>query len=117
MSRQFARWIWADDNYFVYILKDFLLELKRSYRCEIRDLEELKEVTDWKKMYKRCFSTRIWVLQTTVMELFYRLNFTPTLLTTSEFKDWINNRLPLKSGEEMTLDDTLDDTLNKDLPF
>jgi hypothetical protein len=122
MSRQFGRWIWADDNLFVYISKDFLLELKRSYRCEIKDLEDLKELTGWKKMYKRDPEGRVWVLQTTVMELFYRLNLTPKLLTTYEFQDWINNRLTLKSEEEMVLDDTTDDTINdtindKKIPF
>jgi len=96
MSRQFGRWIWADDDLFVYISKDFLLELKRSYRCEIKDLEDLKELTGWKKMYKRDPEGRVWVLQTTIMELFYKLNLTPQLLTTYEFLDWINNRLTIK---------------------
>jgi hypothetical protein len=118
ISRKFGRWIWADDNLFVYISRDFLLELKRSYRCEIKDLEELREITGWKKMSKRGFSTRIWVLQTTLMELFYRLNLTPKLLTSYEFQEWINNRLTFKFEEEMIIDDTIDDTINEqELPF
>jgi hypothetical protein len=30
-------------------MKDFLWELKKSYRCNIRDLEELSELTGWIK--------------------------------------------------------------------
>ena len=69
-------------------------------------------------MSKRGFSTRIWVLQTTLMELFYRLNLTPKLLTSYEFQEWINNRLTFKFEEEMIIDDTIDDTINEqELPF
>ena len=128
LSRRFGRWIWADDKLFVYISRDFLLELKRSYRCEIKDLEELREITDWKKMSKRWGSkeqdgaSRVWVLQTTIMELFYRLNLTPRLLTAYEFQEWINNRLPLEFKEEITSEDieedTIEDTINdKNIPF
>ena len=118
LSRQFGRWIWADDNLFVYVSRDFLLELRRSYRCEIKDLEEIKEMTGWKKMYKRDQEGRVWVIQTTVMDLFYRLNLTPRLLNSYEFQDWINNRLTLKSEEEIVSDDTVENTINdKELPF
>jgi hypothetical protein len=128
LSRRFGRWIWADDKLFVYISRDFLLELKRSYRCEIRDLEDLREITDWKKMSKRWGSkeqdgaSRVWVLQTTIMELFYRLNLTPRLLTAYEFQEWINNRMPLEFKEEITSEDieedTIEDTINdKNIPF
>jgi hypothetical protein len=117
-ARQFGRWIWADDNLFIYVSRDFLLELRRSYRCEIKDLEEVKEMTGWKKMYKRDHEGRVWVLQTTVMDLFYRLNLTPRLLNSYEFKDWINNRLTLKSEEEIVSDDTVENTINdKEFPF
>jgi hypothetical protein len=113
LSRHFGRWIWADDNLFVYVSRDFLLELRRSYRCEIKDLEEVKEMMGWKKMYKRDQEGRVWVIQTTVMDLFYRLNLTPRLLNSYEFQDWINNRLTIQS-EEMFTDDTIND---KELPF
>jgi hypothetical protein len=127
LSRRFGRWIWADDKLFVYISRDFLLELKRSYRCEIRDLEELREITDWKKMSKRWSSktqdgaSRVWVLQTTIMELFYRLNLTPRLLTAYEFQEWINNRMSLEFKEEITsedIEDTIENTVNdENIPF
>jgi hypothetical protein len=121
MTRQFPRWVWADENYCVYITNDFLNELQKFYRCSIKNLEELKEITGWRKMYKRCLNTRIWVLQTTMMELFYRLNLVPDFLTTAEFHDWINNRLQIKFSEEFIPDDSdtseIDNTLNKDLPF
>jgi hypothetical protein len=131
MSRQFSRWIWADENYYIYVTNDFLLELQKSYRSAIRNLEELREITSWIKMYKRCYEKRIWVLQTTMMDLFYRLNLTPEYLTTAEFHDWINKRLQIRFSEEIIpydsddasnelLNETsnkLDNPLNKDLPF
>jgi hypothetical protein len=105
-ERQFPRWIWCDENYIVYITNDFLLELQKFYRSTIRNLEELKEITGWIKMFKRCYNTRIRVLQTTVMDIFYRLNLTPDLLSTTEFHEWINNRSQINFSEEFILDDT-----------
>ena len=121
MSRQFPRWIWGDENYCVYITNDFLNELQKFYRCSIRNLEELKEITGWRKMYKRCFNTRIRVLQTTMMDLFYRLNLTPDFLSTVEFHEWINNKREIKFSEKFVPDDSdepeeIDNPLNKE-PF
>jgi hypothetical protein len=120
-ERQFSRWIWCDEKYIVYITNDFLLELQKFYRSTIRSLEELKEITGWIKMFKRCYNTRIRVLQTTVMDLFYRLNLTPDLLSTTEFDEWINNRSQIEFSEEFILDDTeiseeINNPINKD-PF
>jgi hypothetical protein len=105
-ERHFSRWIWCDENYIVYITNDFLLELQKFYRSSIRCLEELKEITGWTKMFKRCYNTRIRVLQTTVMDLFYRLNLIPELLSTTEFHEWINNRLQINFSEKFVIDDT-----------
>jgi hypothetical protein len=84
----FGRWIWIDSKDYVNISKDFLNELKKFYRCEIRDLEELSEITGWEKLIKRYEYTTVWVVRTTAIDFFYRLNYIPQLLDTDEFKLW-----------------------------
>jgi hypothetical protein len=106
----FGRWIWADDNHFLYLSKDFLLELKRSYKCQIRDLEELKELMGWEKKIKKYKNTTIYVVQTTLMDFFHRLNLIPKLVSAYEFEEWISNRLKIEPEEDL-------DTINEKLPF
>jgi len=100
---QFGRWIWVDDKKFVYLSKDFLLELKKSYKCNIRDLEELSELTGWQKKQKRYKDTKIYVVSTTITEFLYKLNYIPTLLDSYEFDLWLGNKLviqPLPEEED-----------------
>jgi hypothetical protein len=98
---QFGRWIWVDENGFVYISKDFLIELKKSYKCGIRDLEELSDLTGWEKKQKRCEKgdkkTTIWVVSTSVTEFFHKLNYIPRPMNSLEFEDFLANRLPKDS--------------------
>jgi predicted transcriptional regulator len=99
---QFGRWIWVDDKKFVYLSKDFLLELKKSYKCNIRDLEELSELIGWQKKQKRYKDTKIYVVSTTITEFLYKLNYIPTLLDSYEFDLWLNNKLEIQTPEEDT---------------
>jgi hypothetical protein len=98
---QFGRWIWVDDAGFVYISKDFLIELKKSYKCNVRDLEELSDLTGWEKKQKRCEKndkkTTIWVVSTSVTEFFHRLNYIPRPMNSLEFEEYLANRLPKDS--------------------
>jgi hypothetical protein len=101
---QFGRWIWVDEKKFVYISKDFLLELKKSYKCNIRDLEELSELTTWEKKQKRYKDTKIYVVSTTIMEFLHKLNYIPTLLDSYEFDLWLENKLiPTKEEQDEPL--------------
>ena len=115
----FGRWIWVDDKNFLYISKDFLLELKKLYRCDIKDLEELSELTGWIKKVKRYKSTTFHVVETSIMDFFYRLNYIPRLVTSYEFNEWIDKRLTINPEPE--IDNAIEDdnlnTLNPDLPF
>jgi hypothetical protein len=104
---QFGRWIWVDDKKFVYLSKDFLLELKKSYKCNIRDLEELSELVGWKKKQKRYKDTKIYVVSTTIMEFLYKLNYIPTLLDSYEFDLWLKNKLEIQSLPEEDPDEEL----------
>jgi len=97
---EFGRWIWIDNKDFIYISKDFLLELKKFNRCEIRDLEELAELTGWERIKKRFEFSKVWVVRTGVTDFFYRLNYIPQLLTTTEFKEWLMGRLEVKHPDE-----------------
>jgi len=99
----FGRWIWVDDNNMVYISKDFLIELKKINRCEIRDLEELSALTGWGRKKKRFEYSTIWVVFTGVEGFFYRLNYIPQLLTSTEFKEWLAGRLEVKHLEDETV--------------
>jgi hypothetical protein len=98
---QFGRWIWIDESGFVYISKDFLVELKKSYKCNVRDLEELSDLTGWEKKQKRCEKndkkTTIWVVSTSVTEFFHRLNYIPRPMSSLEFEEYLANRLPKDS--------------------
>jgi hypothetical protein len=95
---QFGRWIWIDDAGLVYISKDFLIELKKSYKCNVRDLEELSDLTGWEKKQKRCEKgdkkTTIWVVSTSITEFFYKLNYIPRNMSSLEFEEYLANRLP-----------------------
>ena len=113
-NKIFGRWIWVDDNNFLYISKDFLLELKKYYRCDIRDLEELSELTGWIKKIKRYKNTTLWVVETSIMEFFYRLNYLPRLVNSYEFEEWIANRLKIEPEPELENDTQDLDTLNKE---
>lgn len=105
-ARQFGRWIWIDDKDFVHISKDFLWELKKSYRCNIRDLEELSELTGWIKKRQRYSNTVIWVVSTAVTDFFHKLNYLPKMLTSLVFHAWLENKLDLSQ----LLSDTETDT-------
>jgi hypothetical protein len=115
----FGRWIWVDDKNFLYISKDFLLELKKHYRCDIKDLEELSELTGWIKKIKKYKTTTLWVVQTSIMDFFYRLNYIPRLVSSYEFNEWIDNRLKIEPEPEIGNEPENDnlDPLNQDLPF
>jgi hypothetical protein len=97
---EFGRWIWIDSKDYVNISRDFLHELKRSNQCEIRDLEELSELTGWEKTLKGYDYTKVWVVRTTVMDFFYRLNYIPQLLSTVEFKEWLAGKLVVEPPAE-----------------
>jgi hypothetical protein len=96
---QWGRWIWIDDKDYIYISKDFLLELKKNYRCEIRDLEELSERTGWIRKKKRCENSIIYVVSTTVQDFFYRLGYIPRELNSLEFHKWLKNELEIKNTD------------------
>jgi len=110
----FGRWIWVDDNFFLYISKDFLIELKRSYHCEIKDLEELAELTGWEKKRRHYQGSKYHVVCTTVMDFFYRMRYLPRLITAWEFEEWLTGKLQIK--EEIFDEETQTIPLN-DLPF
>jgi hypothetical protein len=95
----FGRWIWIDDNDIVYISKDFLIELKKINRGEIRDLEELSSITGWERKKKRYEYSIIWVVATSVEDFFYRLNFIPQLLSSTEFKEFLAGKLEVRHDE------------------
>lgn len=99
-SLKFGKWIWIDDKDYIYISKDFLLELKKHYRCEIRDLEELSILTGWEKKQKRYQNTKIYVVFTTAMEFFYKLNYIPRLLNSNDFKAWLDKKFEIQSEDE-----------------
>jgi hypothetical protein len=114
-SGQFGRWIWVDDKFFVYITKEFLTELKRAYHCEIRDLEELSEMTGWGKKIKRYQSTKVWAVETSAMDFFFRMRYAPKLFMTHyEFEEWLEGRL--KVVEDEAVEEENIGALN-DLPF
>jgi hypothetical protein len=99
-AAEFGRWIWIDNKDYVNISKDFLHELRKSYQCEIRDLEELADITGWEKLIKRYEYTKVWVVRTTIMDFFFRLNYIPQLLSTVEFKDWLAGKITIESPAE-----------------
>jgi hypothetical protein len=110
--KTFGRWIWIDDNFFLFISKDFLVELKRSYRCEVRDLEELAELTGWEKIHKKFQGSKFYVVRTTAMEFFYRMRYLPRLLDAWEFEKWLTGKLEIKPDEE-----TFEEEPLNNLPF
>jgi hypothetical protein len=114
---QFGRLIWVDDYYRVYITKELLLELKKVYRCETRDLEELAEITGWEKKQKRYTSdknVRVWAVEATVMDFFFRMGYAPKLFLSSyEFEEWLSGRLKVKHE---AVDEDVEEPLN-DIPF
>jgi hypothetical protein len=97
---KFGRWIWVDDKNMVYISKDFLIELKKFHRCEIRDLEELSSLTGWERKKKLFEYSIIWVVATGVEDFFFRLNYIPQLLSSTEFKQWLAGELEVKHYED-----------------
>jgi hypothetical protein len=100
-SGQFGRWLWVDDKFFLYVSKDFLTELKK-FGCEIRDLEDLTELMGWEKKQKRYKNNiRVWIVETTVMDFFFRLGYVKKLLTTWEFEEWLAGRLKVKEEDEI----------------
>jgi hypothetical protein len=94
---QFGRWIWIDNKDFVYISKDFLIELKKFYKCNIRDLEELSALTGWERKKKRLSYATIWVVYTGIESFFFRLNYIPQILSSTEFKEWLAGKLTIES--------------------
>ena len=116
-SGQFGRLIWVDDFYRVYITKEFLLELKKVYRCEIRDLEELAGLTGWEKKQKRYTSDkniRVWAIETSAMDFFFRMRYAPKLFMSShEFEEWLAGRLKVKYE---VVEEDVEEPLN-DIPF
>jgi len=115
----FGRLIWVDDYYRVYITKELLLELKKVYRCEIRDLEELAEITGWEKKQKRYTSdknknVRVWAVETSAMDFFFRMRYAPKLFMSShEFEEWLAGRLKVKHE---VVEEDVEEPLN-DIPF
>ena len=99
-EKAYGRWIWIDDKDIVYISKDFLIELKKSYRCEIRDLEELASLTGWERKKKLYEYSIIWVVCTGVEDFFFRLNYIPQLLSSAEFKLWLAGKLEVKHYDD-----------------
>jgi hypothetical protein len=107
---QFGRWIWIDNKDFVYISKDFLIELKKFYKCNIRDLEELAALTGWERKKKRLNYATIWVVYTGIEGFFFRLNYIPQILSSTEFKEWLAGKLTIEnlhdnSDSEETIND------------
>jgi hypothetical protein len=95
----FGKWIWVDDNNILYISKDFLFELKKHYRCDIKDLEELSELTGWIRKKKRHGNSIIYIVTTTAMDFFHRLGFLPRLVNSTEFYKWLKNELEIRSDD------------------
>jgi len=120
-ANQFGRWIWVDDKFFLYISKDFLSELKR-YNFEARDLEEISELTGWIKKVKRYKNMKVWVIEASVPEFFFRVGYVKKLLSVWEFEEWISGRLKV---EEEIFEEEVEEENKKvedidpfnDLPF
>jgi ribosomal protein S13 len=96
----FGRWIWIDSKDYVNISRDFLNELRKFHRCEIKDLEELSELTGWEKILKRYEYTTVWVVRTAASDFFFRLNYIPKLLDTSEFSLWTEGKFTPETPAE-----------------
>jgi hypothetical protein len=97
------------------LLRMFSLRYKR-FRRTLR--------TYWMdKKIKRYKTTTLRVIETSIMDFFYRLNYILCLVTSYEFEEWIANRLKIEPNPEIenetenaTDNDNLD-PLNQDLSF